>query len=60
MTLRATGLVRAAAHGRRRPYRIDGQAMADAMAPWLRRYEPYWAAALDRLRRLAEHAEPPP
>jgi hypothetical protein len=30
---------------------------ASGMAPWLAKYEPYWSAALERLRALAEGGE---
>jgi DNA-binding transcriptional ArsR family regulator len=58
MGLRAAGLVSATDQGRQRLYRLDAEALSDALAPWLARYEPYWSAALKRLRTLAE-AEPP-
>jgi DNA-binding transcriptional ArsR family regulator len=54
MGLRAAGLVSATSQGRQRLYRIDADALSDALAPWLARYEPYWSAALERLRDLAE------
>jgi DNA-binding transcriptional ArsR family regulator len=54
MGLRAAGLVTATQQGRHRLYRIDADALADRLAPWLARYEPYWSAALDRLRDLSE------
>jgi DNA-binding transcriptional ArsR family regulator len=56
MTLRAVGLVAARRRGRQQVYRLQPQVLADAMAPWLARYEPYWSDALERLRRLAEEA----
>lgn len=59
MVLRAAGLVTATQQGRQRLYRIDAQALAEALAPWLAKYEPYWSDALERLRNLAENAEPP-
>jgi DNA-binding transcriptional ArsR family regulator len=59
MGLRAAGLVTATRRGRQRLYRIDADALADALAPWLAKYEPYWSAALERLRDLAEGREPP-
>ena len=59
MGLRAAGLVTATRQGRQRLYRIDAAAMAAALAPWLAKYEPYWSAALGRLRDLAEGREPP-
>jgi DNA-binding transcriptional ArsR family regulator len=58
MGLRAARLVTATDQGRQRLYHIDADALSDALAPWLARYEPYWSAALTRLRDLAE-AEPP-
>lgn len=54
MSLRAAGLVTATRHGRQQIYRADAAALADALAPWLAKYELYWSAALDRLRDLAE------
>ena len=59
MALRAVGLVVATRRGRQRLYRIDAHALAGALAPWLAKYEPYWSAALERLRDLAEGREPP-
>lgn len=58
MELRAAGLVDATRHGRHQIYRIDGRAFAEALAPWLARYEPYWTDALERLRDLAEGDHP--
>jgi DNA-binding transcriptional ArsR family regulator len=60
MSLRAAGLVTSTRSGRRQIYRIDAGAFADALAPWLARYEPYWSDALERLRTLAEGTEPAP
>jgi DNA-binding transcriptional ArsR family regulator len=60
MGLRAAGLVSASEQGRQRLYRIEADALSDALAPWLARYEPYWSAALKRLRDLAETEPPPP
>jgi len=59
MTLRAAGLVSATRQGRRQLYRLDADAFADALAPWLAKYEPYWSAALQRLGQLAEGSAPP-
>jgi DNA-binding transcriptional ArsR family regulator len=59
MGLRAAGLVNATRCGRQRLYRIDADAFSEALAPWLARYEPYWSAALTRLRDLAERAPDP-
>jgi len=59
MVLRASGLVSATRHGRRQLYRVNADALAQALAPWLAKYEPYWSDALERLRDLAEGNEPP-
>lgn len=60
MAMRAAGLVTASKHGRRQLYRIEGDALAGALAPWLARYEVYWSGALARLRDLAETGDEPP
>ena len=54
MALRAIGLVTATRQGRQQLYRLDADAFADALAPWLAKYEPYWSAALQRLGQLAD------
>lgn len=54
MALRTAGLVRATREGRHQHYRIDAEALAAAIVPWLARYERYWADALVRLRTGAE------
>jgi DNA-binding transcriptional ArsR family regulator len=54
MGLRAAGLVTATRQGRQRLYRIDADALSDALSPWLARYAPYWSAAFERLRELTE------
>jgi DNA-binding transcriptional ArsR family regulator len=54
MALRAAGLVTATRHGRHQRYDLNADALADALAPWLAKYQPYWPAALERLRDLAE------
>jgi DNA-binding transcriptional ArsR family regulator len=59
MGLRAAGLVSSTRQGRQQLYRINADTFSDALAPWLAKYEPYWSAALDRLRDLAEGHEPP-
>jgi DNA-binding transcriptional ArsR family regulator len=59
MELREAGLVHATRQGRQQLYRIEGEAFAGALAPWLARYGPYWRGALERLRRLAEAGDPP-
>lgn len=59
MVLRAAGLVTATREGRRQLYSINGNVLADALAPWLAKYEPYWSAALGRLREAAEGHESP-
>lgn len=58
MGLRAEGLVTATRQGRQRLYRIDADALAAVLAPWLAKYEPYWSTALERLRDLAEGRDP--
>jgi DNA-binding transcriptional ArsR family regulator len=60
MAMRAAGLVVATKEGRQQRYRIDGDALAGALAPWLARYEAYWSGALARLRDLAEGGDAPP
>lgn len=60
MALRAAGLVVATKQGRQQLYRLDGDALAGALAPWLARYEAYWSAALARLRAAVESDQPPP
>jgi DNA-binding transcriptional ArsR family regulator len=59
MGLRAAGLVGATRQGRQQVYRLDADALAHALAPWLAKYEPHWSAALERLRDLAEGRQPP-
>lgn len=59
MGLRAAGLVHATRQGRQQLYRIERRAFAEALAPWLVLYEPYWNDALERLRELAESGDPP-
>jgi DNA-binding transcriptional ArsR family regulator len=59
MELREAGLVHATRQGRQRLYRIEGRAFAEALVPWLTRYEAYWTDALERLRHLAEGGPPP-
>ena len=59
MVLRAAGLVTAKRQGRQQIYQINANALAEALAPWLAKYETYWADALERLRALAEGEEPP-
>jgi DNA-binding transcriptional ArsR family regulator len=54
MALRAAGLVTATRQGRNQLYAIDADAMSRALAPWLARYEAYWAQALTRLRAVAD------
>jgi DNA-binding transcriptional ArsR family regulator len=57
MGMREAGLVSATRRGRQQVYRLNAEPFTAALAPWLAKYEPYWSAALDRLRRLAE--DPP-
>ena len=54
MALREAGLVSATRRGREQLYRIDADAFAAALTPWLAKYEAYWSAALTRLCGLAE------
>jgi DNA-binding transcriptional ArsR family regulator len=57
MALRANGLVTATRQGRNQLYAIDADALSQVLAPWLARYESYWAGALSRLREVAEKPE---
>src|ERR1700729_4347543 len=59
MSLRAAGLVCATRRGRQQIYRLESDAFAAALSPWIAKYERYWSAALERLRALAEkgHAQ---
>jgi DNA-binding transcriptional ArsR family regulator len=59
MALRAAQLVVATRDGRRQIYRLDPDALGQALAPWLARYESYWSAALIRLRDLAGGEQSP-
>lgn len=59
MVLRAAGLVTATRRGRQQIYSINAEVLADALAPWLAKYEPYWSDALERLRDAAEGEDPP-
>ncbi len=54
MSLRAAGLVSATRRGRQQIYRLESDAFAAALNPWLAKYERYWSTALERLRALAE------
>jgi DNA-binding transcriptional ArsR family regulator len=56
MGLREAGLVSATPRGRQQVYRLNAETFIAALAPWLAKYEPYWTAALDRLRKLAEES----
>jgi DNA-binding transcriptional ArsR family regulator len=60
MGLRAAGLVHSTRRGRQQLYRLQGEVFAEALAPWLARYQRYWSGALERLRTLAESNEQPP
>lgn len=57
MGLRAAGFVNARSEGRQRLYQIDADTLSEALAPWLARYQPYWSAALERLRNIAENEQ---
>ena len=59
MGLRAAHLVTAAKVGRTQRYRLDAATFSAALAPWLARYEPYFADALTRLQHLAESNDQP-
>ena len=54
MSLRGAGLVTATRHGRQQIYRLEAGALAAGLTPWMAKYEPYWSAALERLRDLAQ------
>ena len=60
MALRAARLVSATRQGRQQQYRIEADALAEALAPWVAKYEAYWSAPLERLRILAETQEDRP
>jgi DNA-binding transcriptional ArsR family regulator len=59
MSLRAAGLVAATREGRHQIYRVDGAALAGALAPWLAKYEAFWSTSLEQLRDLAESPDEP-
>jgi DNA-binding transcriptional ArsR family regulator len=54
MSLRAARLVSASRQGRHQIYRLEPDTLTDGLAPWITKYEQYWSAALDRLRRVAQ------
>jgi DNA-binding transcriptional ArsR family regulator len=54
MGLRAAGLVQAQREGRQQIYALEADAMRNALAPWLRKYDLFWQQALERLRDAAE------
>ena len=54
MGLRSARLVHATRDGRQQIYSLDAAAMAKRLTPWLKKYDLFWGAALERLRRLAE------
>ncbi len=54
MSLRAGGVVSATRRGRLQIYRLEPDALAAGLAPWIAKYEQYWSAALERLRDLAQ------
>ena len=58
MGLRAAGLVHATRRGREQIYRAEAKVVSTVLAPWLAKYEQYWAGALERLRDLSEDSEP--
>lgn len=57
MGLRSAGLVHANRDGRQQIYAIEPEAIREAIAPWLRKYDRFWQEALERLRGLAEEDE---
>lgn len=57
MGLRGAGLVQANRDGRQQIYSLEAEAMRNALAPWLRKYDRFWQQALERLRDLAENDE---
>jgi hypothetical protein len=59
MPLRSAGLVTATRQGRQQQYRMNAAVRADALAPWLAKYQPCWPDALARFRNVAEAREPP-
>ena len=54
MGLRAAGLVSATRRGRQQIYRLEPDALAAALTPWIAKYERFWSAALERLRDVAQ------
>jgi DNA-binding transcriptional ArsR family regulator len=60
MGLRAAHLVTATKVGRTQRYRLDAATFSASLAPWLTRYEPYFADALARLQHLADDDSEPP
>src|SRR5215472_15781124 len=57
MCLRAAGLVSATRRGREQIYKLEPDAVAAGLRPWIAKYEKYWSPALDRLRQVAEEGE---
>jgi DNA-binding transcriptional ArsR family regulator len=56
MSLRASGLVSAARQGRLQIYRLEPDALAAELTPWIAKYEQYWSAALERLRNISQES----
>lgn len=54
MSLRAAGLVSATRQGRLQIYRLEPDVLVADLTPWIAKYEQYWSAALERLRKLSE------
>ncbi len=46
MSLRATGWVSATRHDRQEVYRLQPDAVAAGLRPWIAKYEKYWTPAL--------------
>jgi DNA-binding transcriptional ArsR family regulator len=56
VSLRAAGLVSAERQGRLQIYRLEPDALVADLAPWIAKYEQYWSAALERLRKLSQES----
>jgi DNA-binding transcriptional ArsR family regulator len=56
MGLRAAGLVSAERRGRLQIYRLEPDVLVADLAPWIAKYEQYWSAALERLRKVSQES----
>ena len=54
MSLRAGGVVSATRRGRQQIYQLEPDVLAAGLTPWIAKYEQYWSAALEQLRKLAQ------